>query len=426
MLFFRRANSLIVVLTQGLGCNFLVLEMFGFEMFGLQGLSVSPQITKILCTVLGASLLLLVAYDVFQTILHARGRTGPISEVINRTTWNVMRWIAGRFAPPMRHKVLNLVGPTLLPMLIVIGVTMLIVGYALIYYPHLPDEFQIDDAIKDLPRWDNALYFSGVSLLTVGYGDITPITISMRTVALFEGASGFALISLAISYVVTVYRSLERKREIGLSFYHQADEGADVEGIIEHHFVNGKFIGFRDAMSRAVQDIHEMNESHFEHPIIHFFHPVEVYRNIPRTLFLMLETCAIVRTCLKRDTYPETYNCPEVRTVETSSRYVLKNFIAAHSLESSVGQNVETEEHRQARWHKRWQHTITKLERAGIKVRDNKEKSLADYCKRREDWESRLQHYSAYLGYDWNEISGDDNLRAAEDAGVKELGTDDD
>jgi hypothetical protein len=45
-------------------------------------------------TVLGVSLLMLVAYDVYATILHARGRSGPIGEPLNRAFWRVARRLA--------------------------------------------------------------------------------------------------------------------------------------------------------------------------------------------------------------------------------------------------------------------------------------------------------------------------------------------
>ncbi len=43
-------------------------------------------------------------------------------------------------------------------------------------------------------------------------------------------------------------------------------------------------------MRTATRDLHELLESHVEHPIIHYFHPLEVYKGLPRALFVILET----------------------------------------------------------------------------------------------------------------------------------------
>ncbi len=40
-------------------------------------------------TALGFGLLLIVAYDVYATILHASARFGPIGETLNRTVWRM-------------------------------------------------------------------------------------------------------------------------------------------------------------------------------------------------------------------------------------------------------------------------------------------------------------------------------------------------
>ncbi len=57
-----------------------------------------------------------------------------------------------------------------------------------------------------------AFYFSGIILFTIGYGDILPITGVTRITDVIEGASGIAIISLSITYLLTVYGALERKR----------------------------------------------------------------------------------------------------------------------------------------------------------------------------------------------------------------------
>nr|WP_281360133.1 potassium channel family protein [Isoptericola halotolerans] len=58
----------------------------------------------------------------------------------------------------------------------------------------------------------DALYLSLVSLTTVGYGDITPLTPWLRIAAPVEGLLGFALLTAAVSWVLQVYPALTRRR----------------------------------------------------------------------------------------------------------------------------------------------------------------------------------------------------------------------
>jgi hypothetical protein len=374
-------------------------------------------------TVLGLSILLLVVYDVYATILHARGRSGPIGETLNRTIWRAARFVAFRFPRPRRHRLLNTVGPTLLPLLIIVFIALLVLGFACVYYPRMPTNFNADsEAAAAESPWMTSLYFSGITLTTVGYGDIAPRTAGMRLTAMLESASGFALISLAITYLITVYRALERKRAVALSFYHQAEEGANVAAFIVHHFVGDRFYSLPTTMRMATRDIQELLESHVEHPVIHYFHPQEVYKSLPRMLFLSLEVCAVIRSCLGEEEYAQTVDHPEVRTLEASSRHVLHALLASLELERRARRRRESPFEESRRWRHRFEQTLAQLREAGIKTRADEEAAWEFYRARREEWEAQLHRFSRHLGYDWDEITGDRDLRYAADEEMEEPG----
>jgi hypothetical protein len=333
---------------------------------------------------------------------------------LNRGVWRVARSVACRFSRVRRHRLLNLVGPMLMPALIVIYLLLLIVGFALIYLPRMPAEFNVlPEAVS--ADWIESLYFSGTTLITIGYGDITPRTPFVRFAALVEGASGFALISLAVTYLITVYSALERKRVIALSFYHQAEEGADVAGFITHHFVAGRFHGFETVLRMAARDINELQESHAEHPVVHYFHPVAIHKSTPRVFFLVLETCAVINSCLDADEYPETCGHPEVRTLEASGLHVLDQLVAALSLTRVRVRPAEDEAEVTRRLRRRYRQTLRQLSEAGIKTRRDTAEGWEIYRARREQWETKLHSFARYLGYDWDEVTGDRNLRYAAD-----------
>jgi hypothetical protein len=372
---------------------------------------------NILFTTFGVALLLLIVFDVYATVLHASARYGPIGERINRAVWWFARVFAFRLSRPRRHKVLNVVGPLLMPLLVATYIVLLILGFSLLYYPRFPEMFTLSFPGSEA-SWVDTVYFSGVTLTTLGYGDIVPRTGLVRFIALFEAASGFALISLAITYLITVTSALEHKRAVALSLYHQAGEGADVAGFITHHFVDGRFYGLRDALRTASRDIQGLLEAHVEHPVIHYFHPQEVYKSIPRVLFLLLETCAVISAVLDNEENAELRNYPEVRTLEASARHVLHQLVVTLDLERRMRpreQKPAEAEEDERRWRGRFNQTFERLRESGIKTRDNVETGWEEYRARREDWESELQRLSHYHGYDWEEVTGDRDLEYASD-----------
>jgi hypothetical protein len=370
-------------------------------------------------TTAGVVLLLLVVFDVYATVLHSSARYGPVGESLNRSVWRTTRGLAFRLSRAARHRLLNAIGPLLLPLLIAVYIVLLVLAFALIYYPHMPGAFFFTNPHPEV-GWVDAVYFSGCTLTTIGYGDIVARTTPLRFTALIEAAAGLSLISLAITYLLTVYTALERKRAVAVSLYHQAGDGADVAGLIAHHFLEGRFYGLRDALRTATRDLQGLLESHVDHPVIHYFHPIEVYKSLPRVLFLLLETCTVIRSALDREENSDLRNYPEVRTLEAVVRHVLAKMIDSLDLERRERRrqpNEREQDEDERRWHRRYEQTIKRLRASDIKTREDNEQGWEEYRAQREEWESKLRRLSLYLGYDWEEVTGDRDLEYAEEEG---------
>lgn len=371
-----------------------------------------------LWTAAGALLLVWVSYDVYTLVLHARGRMGPFSELLSRGIWRLARAAAFRLAKPRRHRLLNRIGPLLSPLLIGIFIMLLIVGFALIYYPRMPAEFNVDKEARGA-AWIESIYLSGTTLVTVGYGDISPRTMAMRVVALAEGISGFALITLMVTYLLNVYTALEQKRVVALYFYHQAGAGADVVGLLTHYFVGGRFRRLAATLETAARDLQRLLESHIEHPMIHYFHPIEVYKSLPRMLFLSLEVATVMRACLHREAHRDTREHPAVRLLATTAHHVLDMLNEALRLREeapeAVAAAVDEDVSRRRRWRRRFADSMLRLGEAGIETAGDEQEAWQSYCVMRGEWEPKLRRFVAFSGYDWEEISGDLDLRDAAD-----------
>jgi hypothetical protein len=55
-------------------------------------------------------------------------------------------------------------------------------------------------------RQSDLIYFSLVTLSTVGYGDIVPLTGEARMVAALEGVTGVLYIAITVAILVSGYR----------------------------------------------------------------------------------------------------------------------------------------------------------------------------------------------------------------------------
>lgn len=161
-----------------------------------------------LVSALGAAIVLVVLRDIFHTLGHP-GAQGSLSRLMLVTIWRLSRRFGGRMT--------GLAGP--LAMLAVIGVwgVLAVIGWALVYLPHVPEGFvSATGSATHGGAFLNALYISMVTISTLGFGDIVPASAWLRVVNPLEALFGFALLTVAVSWVLQVYPALTRRRVLAI------------------------------------------------------------------------------------------------------------------------------------------------------------------------------------------------------------------
>ncbi len=174
-----------------------------------------------LLTCLGALLVLLPLWDIFHTLWHPRGFGGAASGIF-RVVWKATRpWNerTGRST--------ELAGPLGLLATVLVWTALLTVGWALIYWPHMPGGFFYADPPEPGRSADllAALYLSMVTLATLGFGDIVPAHDVLRMLLPLQALIGFVLLTAAISWILQLYPALVRRRTLArrLSLMAQSD-----------------------------------------------------------------------------------------------------------------------------------------------------------------------------------------------------------
>ncbi|MEI7033394.1 potassium channel family protein [Streptomyces pratensis] len=164
-----------------------------------------------LITAAGAVLVLVGLRDVFHTLWHPTGR-GGLSTAMMTAVWRSTR----RFGP--RGTIAALSGPLSVIMVILMWTLLVVAGWTLVYWPHMPDSFSYAPGLDPAERADlvDGLYLSLVMVATLGLGDITPTDAWLRLAAPFEALIGFALLTAAVSWISQVYPALTRRRLLAL------------------------------------------------------------------------------------------------------------------------------------------------------------------------------------------------------------------
>ena len=183
----------------------------------------------LLSTSAGVALIGVVGRDAFDVLFNAEGR-GTFSRQITRVVWQVCR------RSRTRHGLFSIAGPLALVTVIATWAGLLVLGWALVFWPHLPDNFRFDTGVEAAgPDFVHALNVSLVTLTTLGFGDITPVSEALRLILPLEALLGFGLLSASISWLVSIYPALSRRRslayEISLLRAAEADDDFPLDAL---------------------------------------------------------------------------------------------------------------------------------------------------------------------------------------------------
>ncbi len=201
----------------------------------------------VLMNALGLGLVFVALRDVFHQLFHPSGN-GHLSDELLGATWSIFRRFAGG-----RQERLSLAGPTALIAIILSWAVLMTVGWALIYWPYLPENFLFSTGLNPALNggFVDALYVSFVTLVTLGYGDITPTENVLRVMAPLEALIGFGLLTASITWVLSIYPALSRSRSLAqeISLIHDAESAAESNSNLPSRYPNAKWDSIREDLA---------------------------------------------------------------------------------------------------------------------------------------------------------------------------------
>ena len=174
-------------------------------------------ITAVLVLV-GLVLVAAVLVDMFHTLWHPRG-FGTGARIVFKTTWRAFKLLPARVGRS------GLAGPLGLFFTAVLWTTTLVLGFALVYLPFIPDGFNYGSSLNvgRSSSFLTAVYVSLVALATLGLGDIVPSEPALRVLVPLQALVGFALLTGAISWVLQLYPALTRRRAVARRLHSLAE-----------------------------------------------------------------------------------------------------------------------------------------------------------------------------------------------------------
>jgi Ion channel len=218
--------------------------------------------------VIGLALVWIVLRDLFVGVIVPRPARGVLrpSNLLVQWSWRAWRWIGNRSTDVnTREARLGAFGPAALILLLVAWVVGLIIGYGLILDA-------VRDQLRPVPAGiGTTLYFSAISFLTIGYGDIVPASWMTRGVAIIEGATGLGVVAVVISLLFSLYGSFQRREVLIITL--DALAGAPPSGVVllENSLHNDMVGKLENTFDEWMRWSAEVLESHLAYPILAYF-----------------------------------------------------------------------------------------------------------------------------------------------------------
>lgn len=342
----------------------------------------------------GAILLLMLVVDVYMTVFIPRGPAGPISRRLYAVSWAGWRRLGDLLPQGRRRHWLALVGPLLVPLTVMVWAALLVMGYALVYYPWAGAFLVSPAETGELPAWLKALYYSGYSATTLGIGDVVPQGGPLRLVAVLEAAHGFLLFSVGITYLLSIYAALNRTTALALEisrFVGRGDGGDPVDLLIATACA-GAEQDIRDWLARTTSHLAHVVQTEAQYPLLHYFHVPEDDRALPVALADLLEVVTLGRTLLSPADFSALAGGPASVAIERLAHHHLRQGADQLGRRAPDAQALE-QERRESYLNAR-----ARLEAAGVPVQEDGQ-AWAAYAALRAEWDAADQCVRAHFAY---------------------------
>ena len=244
-------------------------------------------------TLLGIVVILIGLVDVFFAVLQ-HDAIGFLTPKLYRWSWVAARTVTGPLPTPVRSFIRSLAAPGMVVLTLVVWLGTQLVGFALLFYPGVLDgEFAVGADLR--PSFGVALYASAVTLSSLASTDVFPTTMLFRAVAASETLVGLGILTLTVSYLLSVYRVLQAQYALAAALHHQAEDGGDPRSILAPHFVSGRPEGLSTHLREFHRSLVDQAEGMRRYPIVYYFQSRHAYRSIPYIFHMIGGVVAALR-----------------------------------------------------------------------------------------------------------------------------------
>jgi len=189
-----------------------------------------------------------------------------------------------------REFYLGYFGPLSLILLLILWAMLLVLGFTLLQWgsgsPMISPE--------KIATFGTYLYMSGVTFITLGFGDVAPLSGPGRLLAVMEAGTGFGFLALIIGYVPVIYQAFSR-RETDISLLDaRAGSPASTSELLRRHSREGRIDCLKEYLGQWETWSAQVLESHLSYPVLMYYRSLHERQSWLTALTAILDTCSLL------------------------------------------------------------------------------------------------------------------------------------
>lgn len=251
------------------------------------------HIMHIFIAILGILLIYIPLQDGFETIILPRrvARRFRLARLFYILTWALWSLPARKMrAGNRREYYLALFGPLSLVLLLILWAALLILGYACLQWG-LYSQLNTTGTASDFGTY---LYLSGTTFITLGLGDILPISGLARALVVIEAGTGFGFLALVIGYLPVIYQAFSRREASITLLDARAGSPPSAGELLRRHTHAGNTSKIIEYMHEWEHWCSEILESHISYNVLIFYRSQHPDQSWLGAITAVLDTCALI------------------------------------------------------------------------------------------------------------------------------------
>lgn len=249
-----------------------------------------------LLAVFAGLVLVLVAFgDALWTTLWPDGGAGPLTARLSTGLWRATLAVAGT----KNHRLLSMAGPFILLATVFTWLLLVAAGWTLVFVAE-------PGALLDVRTYEPADFVGRVwfvlhSVFTLGNGDYIPDGGAYQLAGAGTVASGMFLVTLAITYLLSVISAVVTKRSFAS---HVSSFGDTPEEFVITAWDGAGFGALAPQLATLTATLGQISEQHQAYPILHYYHATSKEKASPPAVAVFDEALALLEYAVLEECRP--------------------------------------------------------------------------------------------------------------------------